>query len=90
MKRAIHKYELRPITEQTVSMPGSARILCVQVQRDTPCLWALVDTDKELFDRTIITLNTGQEIEPPGFEGEYIGTYQLMGGTLVKHVYEKL
>ena len=38
--RTIYKYELKP--DCTISLLNGAQILTVQVQRDTPQLWALV------------------------------------------------
>ena len=43
----IFKYELKVSDIQFVSMPKGAKLLKVQTQRATPCIWALVDPDKE-------------------------------------------
>ena len=42
MKR-IFKYELIVANHSKLCLPVGAKILSVQAQRDTVCLWALVD-----------------------------------------------
>ena len=83
----IWKYQLNVIDEQQLFLPADAKILTVQTQRGTPCLWALVNeenTAKEL--RKIAIYGTGNPI--PDDPGEYIATFQMHGGDLVFHVFE--
>lgn len=70
----------------TLAMPAGAQVLCVQAQRETPCLWAVVDSDAYMVSRVFRTFGTGHPV-PPGLV--YIGTYQLHGGALVLHVFEE-
>lgn len=86
MRQEIWKYELAVTDRQVVEMPLGAQILTVQVQRDVPCLWAIVSTDAKRMPRTIDTFGTGHAIS--GSPGRYIGTYQLNRGALVFHVFE--
>lgn len=79
----IYKYPIETTGEQEVMMPSHAHILFVQVQGNTPCLWARVDPDAQLVVRRILVFGTGHPIEG---HPDYIGTYQL--GSLVFHVYE--
>ena len=83
----IWKYQLNVIDEQQLFLPADAKILTVQTQRGTPCLWALVNeenTAKEL--RKIAIYGTGNPI--PDDPGEYIATFQMHNGDLVFHVFE--
>ncbi len=84
-KRSIWKYELQVTDAQVVRMPVGARILTVQVQRDTPCLWALVDEEAKREPRVIRMLGTGNPFDA---DGTYIGTIQTHHAALVWHVFE--
>jgi hypothetical protein len=85
----IWKFQLKVEGEQIVEMPQGAQILCIQVQNGVPCIWAKVFDWVEIKKQRIFeTIGTGQEIPPRKQRREYIGTYQLMGGALVYHVYE--
>ncbi len=88
--KTIWKFELEATRLQNIIMPKGAKILCVQMQGETACLWALVNPDeKETEARNIETFGTGHTIsEDEGTSREYIGTYQLLGGSLVFHVFE--
>jgi hypothetical protein len=83
----IWKFPVHVSDEVTVaSMSIGAQILCVQMQHDTPCLWALVDKNAKREERRFRIYGTGQDI--PANPGEYIGTVQMLGGMLVWHVFE--
>ena len=43
MNKTIWKYKLKIDILQEIIMPIGARILSVQMQSNTPCLWVLVD-----------------------------------------------
>ena len=87
----IWKYPLKMTDKQVVEMPYRAKILTVQVQFGTPCLWALVDETNipgvKLTPRTITIYGTGNPM--PVNPGVYIGTFQVRGGDLVFHVFEE-
>lgn len=92
--KTIWKYGLKVADEQTVKLPKGAQILTAQNQGDglSPCLWALVDPEKQSVTepRIIETFGTGHEIDDaPPVMRSYIGTYQLHGGALVFHVFER-
>ena len=80
----IWKFPLDITDKQMVEMPRGARLLCVQMQYSTPCIWALVSPDGERQTRRIITRCTGHRIDEE--VGDYIGTYQT--GPLVFHVFD--
>jgi hypothetical protein len=83
----IWKYPLEATDVQMVKMPKGAKILCVQTQGQTPCLWALIpDTKATLEERHFSIYGTGHLHEK--IPGTYIGTFQLMNGQLVFHVFE--
>lgn len=85
----IWKYVLDGIVMQKVQMPKGARILAVAAQFEKPCLWAAVDPTAAMEDRTICMAATGHSFAAEAdTELEYIGTYQLAGGTFVGHVFE--
>lgn len=85
--KAIWKFPLAERDDQTVSMPDDAQILCVQVQNGTACLWALVEPEAPKAVRRFKTYGTGhQHADIPG---KYIGSYQLLGGAIVFHVFEE-
>jgi len=68
-------------------MPVDAKILCTATQGQQVCLWALVDSDqKKMETRRIRIYGTGHPIDEPNLE--YIGTYQLMDGRFIGHVFE--
>lgn len=87
MSKKIFKYELFTHGAEKVLMPEGAGILCVQNQRESPSIWAIVDTEAPLEERTFVTIATGHPY-PEGFNMNYIGTYQLSGGAFVYHVFE--
>ena len=65
MKR-IFKYELIVADHSKLCLPIGARILSVQVQRGTVCLWAIVDEyQKELCFVDIYMYGTGLEKDLP-------------------------
>lgn len=80
----IYKYPLRWPSEQTVSMPVGAQILCAQMQMGVICLWAIVNPGTPTEDRNIRVYGTGIEVDLEGHS--YIGTVQ--SGPLVWHVFE--
>lgn len=91
MRKSIWKFKLDTSDIIIVEMPIGAEILTVQEQNDKPCLWALVNIDEvEKEKRTFCVYGTGHIISSNSSNDmkKYIGTYQLMGGCLVFHVFE--
>lgn len=88
--RSIWKYQITTKDEQTIAMPGGAELLTIQMQFDNLCVWALVDPDKPTKERTIRIFGTGHPIDADELRVmRYLGTYQLNGGALVFHAYDK-
>jgi hypothetical protein len=84
----IWKWTLEVTDEQSLSMPYGAEILCIQSQRGFPQLWALVDENAPVVERTFETYGTGN-LMPDNYSGKYIGTYQIHNEELVFHVFEE-
>jgi hypothetical protein len=87
--KTIYKVELKITDVQTIELPSGAEILTVQNQRNSLCLWALVETDAKLVSRVIEIIGTGNPIEPR--PRKYIGTAQISHGEFpfVWHVFEQ-
>ncbi len=90
----------------TLQMPRGAKVLSVGVQatpqagpprpadqREVPFLWALVDPDPDLGTETRHFLLAGTGHPRPDLEWlkiVFIGTFQLRGGALVFHLFERI
>ena len=82
----IYKY---PLTfgrgSKAIEMPAVSSVLTIQMQGDTPMLWALVDDQYANTTRFINVYFTGEHI--PQNPGVYIETYQQTNG-LVCHAFD--
>lgn len=89
---AIWKYPLEVVDEQIIQMPGHASIVSVQVQYGTPCLWAVVNPAtaraQSQRGRKIRIVGTGHDFDASNLK--YIGTFQLLDGKFVGHVFEDM
>ncbi|MBD2391952.1 GUN4 domain-containing protein [Aphanizomenon flos-aquae NRERC-008] len=89
--KTIKKCELPDSGEFDLDLPIDAQILAVQMQKDKPCLWMLIDSQKEKDDiygkkRTFCWFRTG---EPIGYTDLiHIATLQSNGGNHVSHLFE--
>lgn len=87
MKKVVYKYKLQ-ITKviQEVVLPLGAQILCIKMQNDELCMWALVDPDQTYNEVVKIRCaGTGHEITE---DVEYIDTVVLLDGELVFHFFK--
>ena len=84
----IWKYPIPVQDNIQVEMPKGARVLTVQMQMDVPYVWALVNPQAEKEIRTFRLVGTGHEIRHSD-KLTYIGTFQLEGGALVFHLFER-
>ncbi len=71
----------------TLMMPRGAVVLSVQVQHETPCVWALVDPEAPKVPRRFRWAGTGHPLDLRGF-WKFVGTFQLHGGDLVFHLFD--
>lgn len=85
--KAIWKYPLQTVGVQSIDMPVGADLLTVQLQHGLPCVWVLVDPAAPACPVKLTTYGTGAPIDDA--PGEYLGTYQLAGGSLVFHVFKE-
>lgn len=88
MAQTIWKFELPVEDEPSVRMPLGAEVLTVQTQAGKPCLWALVDPAAPKHDRRFRIVGTGHPFDDADAH-RYIGTFQMHGGALVFHVFER-
>lgn len=86
MSLAIWKFPFGVDDEVVISAPSIFRPLCVQVQGDQTCLWAVVDTESAEVRHRVLVRGTGHLMGAAG-TAHYVGTFQLMGGRLVFHVF---
>lgn len=85
----IYKYSLSSFPEK-YELPIGAKFLCVQTQHNEPQMWFEVDTSVLFETRCFTTYGTGQFIKTPAEKRQYLGTFQLNGGSLVFHLFEVL
>lgn len=84
MGMVIWKYKLKMFGVQEIDMPSASRILSVQMQGDSPALWALVN--EQARGTTVIEMwGTGDYPNP---DSEYIGTVQ--DGKCAWHFFRRL
>ena len=86
--KKIFKYSLTVNSHHSIAMPVGAVILSVQTQNEIPCIWAEVDPEALKVHRCFIVYGTGQDLNTE-FPEKYIGTFQVLGGELVFHLYER-
>lgn len=90
MKKQIWKFAINPNLIM-VKMPKDAEILTIQTQNETPCIWALVNPENAKELRHFEVYGTGRDISCDiGIERKYINTFQLDGGSLVFHLFERV
>jgi len=81
----IYKYPIPVNDEIVIKMPMSAKVLTVQMQKSEPYIWALVNPDEEMVERRFYLYGTGMTIT---HSESYIGTFQMLNGGLVFHLFE--
>ena len=84
--KTIWKFKLEIRLHQTLSMPKDARVLKIDVQGDSICIWAEVDPHATKSTRQFIMVGTGQMIPDFGNRMMYLETIQQ--NLLVWHIYE--
>jgi hypothetical protein len=91
MNKTIYKYPLLVTDYQDVLLPIGAEILTIQTQDQNACLWALADPNEPNKERRSIEIfGIGHLIHyGMGVSRKYISTFQLRGGSLVFHAFER-
>jgi len=84
--KKIYKYPI-PIEDKiTLTLPVNSDILTVQIQKGEPVVYALVGTVLKMErDRKLELYSTGMEVPENRI---YIGTFQMLNGALVYHLFE--
>lgn len=83
----IYKYLVQPGLTW-LRLPAGAEFLTVQVQHNEPQMWFQLDPEEKLADkRCFQAVATGEVFESKPTD-KYLGTFQLMGGAIVFHLYE--
>lgn len=93
MTKKIYKYEAPILDKFRLYLPVDSEILCVQIDEKTgfPCIWILVDPEKEDEERYFELFGTGHEIPcDMGINRKYIGTYQTKYGQSIFHLFERI
>lgn len=85
----VFKYPVEITDNVFVEMPVGAEILCVQLQRGVPCIWAKVDPKVVTSRRRFRWAGTGHPLNPER-DHRYVGTVQMEDGALVFHLFEVL
>lgn len=89
MDLRIWKYELAVTDRQDIEMPERAELLSVGSQRESVCLWAMVDASIDRRKtRTIEIIGTGNPVyQDMGVGRTFIGT--VIDEPFVWHVFER-
>lgn len=82
----IYKFPLMITDRQEILLPRNSKVLSVQEQYGDMTIWVLVDPSDIKVRKAINIVGTGNPIlnDP----GEFIGTVQTNGGSLVWHVFD--
>lgn len=90
MTKQIWKFPIYPY-KTDIEIPIDAEILTVQTQNGIACIWALVNPNNNKELRHFELYGTGHDISyETGIEIKYINTFQIHGGDLVFHLFERL
>lgn len=85
--KTVWKFQFQIEDSIVLQIPSEATILHLDAQQSTPCIWVLVDPDAEPVERHFQLRGTGQPFQ--GNEGKHIGSFQMLHGSLVFHLFEE-
>lgn len=85
--KTIHKFPIEIVDFQVINIPSGAKFLHVDMQNQTMCLWALVDTDAPIVERRIRVIGTGLPAGDISIE-QHIGSVLVLQGTYVFHIFD--
>lgn len=86
--KTIWKYQFEIVPVFGITVPKGAVVLSAQMQGDVPCLWALVDTRRELVARRFYLFGTGNNLPEETTAYSHLDTFQQ--GPFVWHLFEDL
>ena len=84
----VFKYTIPVEDYFSLDLPEGAKILTVQEQNGGAQVWALVNSDNPTETRNFRLAGTGHPIKESPDVLDYIGTFQLAGGSFIGHVFE--
>ena len=82
----VWKFPFPIMDDLEFQMPVGAKVLTVDMQGANPAMWVLCDPTAKLETRRFRVAGTGHNIDYPV---SYIGTFQMRGGALVFHLFER-
>jgi len=86
--KTIYKYQI-PIEDSfIIDLPAKAQILSVQMQGNRPFIWAMVNPNNSIEEFKFRLYGTGHPIKDMAVQ--YIGTFQMMQGSLVYHLFQSI
>ncbi len=86
--QSVYKYTIPVEDYFSLDLPKGAKILTVQEQHGKPQLWALVKRGEPNETRNFRLAGTGHPIKESPEMLNYIGTFQIAGGSFIGHVFE--
>ena len=86
----IWKFDFEVTDYIEIEMPKDAKILSVQIQHEKPCIWAGVIAGNDTEKRKFRIFGTGHPIAMNANGLKFIGTFQLMNGNFVGHLFEDI
>ncbi len=86
--KTVFKYGLQFKNFQKIGMFKDAEILKVDLQRNKLCLWALIDTEKEMEQRIFIVIKSGEELPTNRENLHYLNSCFLFKENETNHVFE--
>jgi hypothetical protein len=84
--KKIFKYPIPVADEFFLQLSVFAEILTVQLQKSEPQIWVLIDPDDPKYERKFHLYGTGMSISNDPHV--YIGSFQMLQGALVYHLFE--
>lgn len=84
----IYKYPFKIEDNFKIAMPKNAKILAVAIKDEIPCIWAMVETYNDLALKEFWLRGTGHNCEEIR-NLSYVGSFQILGGSLVFHLFTK-
>ena len=86
LEMTVWKYAIVLTDTFTIPMPEGYLILSVQMQYGFPFVWALVNSSNKLVDVNFRLAGTGHPISEKNLN--FIGTFQMLEGRFVFHLFE--
>lgn len=84
----VYKYSI-PVAEYfTLDLPEDSKILTIQSQHGEPQIWVLVNINNPLKEYKFCLVGTGHPIQEEMENLIYIGTFQLLDGGFIGHLFE--